>query len=212
MTTLVAPHVLAVANDEHPTPELLCLRFAANRGHNVGVAVVPSQFEEALYRLNNLPQQLRALFAGLDPYDPDEDILEEQEHEAMSLVQGAVLLEEAVDAFYEAVQQFTFPLVVRRASSATGVSVPHRRAALLAIKRMYASEWTYNALETRLMTTHSLAITPEHILLHEAVGQAAPAVQHELQRALPEAKITGVFYNEHDQIVRITHAERSFQP
>ena len=211
MTTLVAPHVLAVAADERPTPELLCLRFAATQGHPVGVAVVPSEFEEALYRLNNLPRQLRALFHDLDPHDPDEDILEEHEHEAMSLVQGAVLLEEAVDAFYEAVEQFRFPLVVRRASASSGVQVQDRRTALLAIKRMYASEWTYDALEARLATSASVAIVPEHILLHEPLGPAAGGVRSELQRALPEARITEEFYNQHEQIVRITHEEHSFR-
>lgn len=211
MTALVAPHVLAVAPDELPTPELLCLRFAANHGHNVGVAVVPSQFEEALYRLNNLPHQLRLLFAELDPADPDEDILEEHEYEAMSLVQGAVLLEEAVDAFYEALTQFAFPLVVRRAGSATGTEVADRRAALLAIKRLYATDWSYEALETRLEATASLAISPQHVLLHEPLGPPANSVRSELQRALPEARITEVFYNQRNQIVRITHEERSFR-
>lgn len=205
MTLLVAPHVLAVAPDEQPNPELIMLRHAANAGHEVGVAVVPSQFEEALYRLNNLPAQLRRIYAELDPADPDEDILEEFEEEAVNLVQGAVLLEEAVDAFYDAVAQFAFPLIVRFAGTNTVRSARDRRHALLSIKGLYASAWTFERLEERLLRTHSLAITPEHVLLHEPAKPAPNSLVSELQRGLVDWKIKQVFVNRANQIVWITY-------
>lgn len=205
MTTLVAPHVLDVASDEHPTPELILLRHAAATGHDVGVAVVPSQFEEALYRLNNLPAQLRRLYADLDPADPDEDIIEEFEGDAVRLVQGAVLLEEAVDAFYDAVERFAFPLTVRIAGTSELLEANNRRFALLATKRLYANAWTYDQLEARLLKTHSLAIQPEHVFLHEPAKPGPRSLVHELQRGITDWTITNVFVNAAGEIVQITH-------
>lgn len=182
------------------------LRHAAATGHKVGVAVVPSQFEEALYRLNNLPALLRRMYAALDPSDPDEDILEECEEEAVRLVQGAVLLEEAVDAFYDAVARFTFPLTVRVAGTSELRQAANRRFALLATKELYASAWTFDRLEERLHRTQSLAITPEHVFLHEPAKPGPRALVNELQRGISDWTITNVFVNAAGEIVQITHA------
>lgn len=203
MTQLVAPHVLHVSEYESPSPELLALRRAATDGHPVGVVVVPSEFEENLYRLNNLPVLLRQLFVELDPADPDEDILEEFEHDAIRLVKGAVLLEEAVDAFYEALEGADFPLTVRRSDQGAFTEVTNRRAALLQTKQLYAQEWSYSSFENRLKKTQSIAISPGHVFLHSAERAAEPGIVRALQQKQPDANISAVRTDSSGRIVRI---------
>lgn len=132
-----------------------------------GVAVAAS-FEELFYRLNNLPHLLAALYQGLDPADPDEDILEESEAEALALVGEHYLLDESVDAFYDAIADLPPEVVVRRTGDVAGRIAEHRRGALLELKRLFQDDWRVEAILDRLALTGSLAIDARPVLITPA--------------------------------------------
>ncbi len=149
-------------------PELTWLaRLTAGGWRWRGVAI-PAGLEEQFYRLNNLPAQLASEFQGLDPSDPDEDIVEEAEEAAFALISQHYLLDETVDAIYEALEALPSGVVVRRAGSATGRRVSHRRAALLAVKHLFQDDWGVDAVMDRLALTGSLAIDARPVLITPA--------------------------------------------
>lgn len=138
-----------------------------------GVAVAAA-FEDRFYRFNNLPTLLSALYHDLDPADPDEDILEDVEADALALVGEHYLLDEAVDAFYDAITSLPSELVVRRAGDADGRLVSHRRGALLALKHLYQDDWRAEALLDRLAMTGSLALDARPVLVGPAHDRPHP--------------------------------------
>src|SRR5690606_16677829 len=102
-------------------------------GVALGVVVLPSAIEDAFYRLNNLPPRLARLYQGLDPRDPDEDIVEEAEQAAVALLSGSYLLDDLIDAIYASLAALPEVVEVRR-PGARGSAVTGPRAALLAVK------------------------------------------------------------------------------
>lgn len=156
------------AAEVEAAPELRALARLERAGWKwVGVAL-PATLEERFYRLNNLPQQLAALYRGLDPADPDEDIVEEVEEEAVALVGQHYLLDETIDAFYEALAGLPQALVVRRAGDPAGRRASHRRAALLELKHLFQDDWRVDTLMDRLALTASLAIDARPVLVGPA--------------------------------------------
>jgi len=120
------------AADSAAHPELGALLQLAAAGFRVApIRVVPAAAEETFYRLNNLPAQLSALFAGLDLTDPDEDDLEERAPAAARLVRSHFLLDEFVDLFYTGLAGLPTRLRVRRphapGAAATGRVVTRGR-------------------------------------------------------------------------------------
>lgn len=160
---------------------LAALTDAGWRWHGVAVAAA---FEGSFYRLNNLPILLAALYRDLDPTDPDEDILEEVEAEALALVGEHYLLDEAIDAFYDAIAGLPAELVVRRAGDAAGRIAPDRRAALLALKHLYQDDWRVTAVLDRLALTGSLAIDARPVLLTPAHDRADPDLSRDASAVL----------------------------
>lgn len=157
-------------------PELNMLASLHGAGVDVApITVVPPAEQEAFYRHANLVARLGRLFAGVDPADPDEDDLEELAPEATALVLDSFLLDEAIDRIYDSLISLPASLRVRRPGAA-GMVVPHGRPVLLAIKRIWAEDWSLGALRSRLAATRSFALEARPVLLHEADNAAGPAV------------------------------------
>lgn len=131
------------------------------------ILVVPAAVEERFYRLNNLPEQLNSLFAGINLSDPDEDDIEELAPEAMQLFQQHYLLDEFIDAFYEALGPLAPTLKVRRAGAA-GQPSAKGRPTLLALKALWAADWSFEALMARLAHTRSIALEARPVLISPA--------------------------------------------
>lgn len=164
--------------DPSEPAELGALRKLAAAGFQLApLRVVPAAAEETFYRLNNLPAQLSALFAGLDLSDPDEDDLEERAPAAQRLVRSHFLLDEFVDLFYTGLTGLPAQLRVRRAyfprphtpdPPKPGRVVTRGRPALLALKETWADDWSYDALWARTTSDASVALTARPVLLTPA--------------------------------------------
>ncbi|MFC6802411.1 hypothetical protein ACFQDE_12380 [Deinococcus caeni] len=72
--------------------------------HGVSGLLVPAAFEEAFYRQNNLPEQLRRLFSPIRPARIDEDALEPLTAQAQALIRTSYLLDDAVQHFHRALR------------------------------------------------------------------------------------------------------------
>lgn len=158
------------------------------RLHASGLAVaevmlVPPESQENFYRYGNLVRLLSDIFQGVDPADPDEDDLEERAPEAMSLITGSYLLDEVIDSFYDTVAYLPEHRRVRRPGQA-GLEASGQRASLLAVKRLWAADWSFEALAARLASSASFTLEARPILVHAA---DAPASDRNLLEAVTEA-------------------------
>lgn len=155
-------------------PELGALTRLAAAGFQLApLRVVPAAAEETFYRLNNLPAQLSALFAGLDLDDPDEDDLEERAPVAQGLLRQHFLLDEFVDTFYAGLAGLPSQLRLRRPNTpallagrrADGRVVTRGRPALLALKETWVDDWSFAALWARARAGGSVALAAHPVLL-----------------------------------------------
>lgn len=167
-----------------PAGELAWLRALAEAGDPVApLVVVPSAAEERFYRLHNLPERLRRLFAAVDPADPDEDDLEELAPEAQHLFDGSFFLDEFIDQFYDAIDALPERLELRRPGGAPGRVARRGRQALLALKGIWRDDWSYDALVARLGRERTVGLEPRPTLIH-AAGDAPDRVASERAGAL----------------------------
>lgn len=165
------------------------------------VVVVPAAVEERFYRLNNLPHRLNEIFASVDLRDPDEDDVEEAAPDAQALVGQHYLLDEFIDAFYGALRALPAMVEVRRPEQG-GESVPRGRPALLALKRAYQRDWSFDAVWRRLESGADIALEARPVLVHDARDGDAPSELLERARgvlgtdvalrATASGRITGV--------------------
>ncbi len=149
------------------------------------VVVVPSAVEERFYRLNNLPALLNKLFTAVSPTDPDEDDVEEACPAAEALVRQHYMLDETVDDFYQATADLPSSVRVRRPLHDGTVAV-RGRPALMALKRLYQRDWSYDAVWERLQRGHGIALEARPVLLHsaeEASGLEGAAAEALTERA-----------------------------
>ncbi len=179
------PELLA----EHP--EVADLAALSAAGLPVGaLVVVPSALEERFYRLNNLPALLNDLFAAVDPADPDEDDVEEACPSAEALVRQHYMLDETIDDFYQATEGLPARLHVRRPYHDGRVAV-RGRPALMALKQVYQSDWSYDAVWARLQEGRGIALEARPVLVHgadEAEGGAEGGAERDaLRRRAAEA-------------------------
>lgn len=157
--------------------------------HRSGVAVapvmvVPAASQESFYRYGNLVRQLSELFLGVDPKDPDEDDLEELAPTAMALVTGSYLLDEVIDDFYETAVLLPEARRVRRPGE-PGLEARGQRASLLAVKRLWAADWSFGVLCERLARTASFTLEARPILVHATDGLSTdPTLNGEVARRL----------------------------
>jgi len=176
---------------EHP--EVADLTALSAAGLPVGaLVVVPSALEERFYRLNNLPALLEELFAAVDPADPDEDDVEEACPAAQALVRQHYMLDETIDDFYHATKGLPERLHVRRPHHDGRVAV-RGRPALMALKQLYQSDWSYEAVWARLRLCRSIALEARPVLVHaveEAPGGAGGDAR--VARTARAAEVLGV--------------------
>jgi len=153
--------------------ELAALARLVAAGYAWHGIALPASFEERFYRLNNLPHQLLSLYQGLDPGDPDEDIVEEAEAAAVALVAQHYLLDESVDLIYDSLT-WNGAAVVRRASAGEGKAVSGRRGVLLAVKQLYRDDWTVDAVMDRLAASAALGLEARPVLVTTAPERLDP--------------------------------------
>lgn len=137
----------------------------------VGGLVVPASFEESFYRHGNLPEQLRRVFAGINPARIDEDALEGLTDRAGALIRTTYLMDDAVQVFYRALNAAGLSrgeVHARRPSEvwAQGTSVtPPGAQALQAVKRVWARDWAFESVLERLDSAGSVALEARPTLL-----------------------------------------------
>ncbi len=126
--------------------------------------VLPPEFEEAFYLSVNLPEQLGRLFAPINPARIDEDALEGLTARAEALIRTSFLMDDAVQRFYRALHNAGLDrgaVHVRRPgvrSSEEAQVTPPGTAALQAVKRLWASDWVFGAVLTRLDETGGVGL------------------------------------------------------
>lgn len=151
--------------------ELGAMARLEEAGVELGVVVLPSTIEDAYYRLNNLPPRLVRLYRGLDPLDPDEDIVEEAEQAAMRLLGESYLLDDLIDAIYTSLAALPVDVEVRRQGT-DGAKVTGARDALLAVKRTFKDDWTTEAVLKRLSVSGQLGVEARPVVVHAATAAA----------------------------------------
>ena len=144
--------------------------------HGVSGLLVPATFEEAFYRQNNLPERLGRLFAPIRPARIDEDALEPLTAQAQALIRTSYLLDDAVQHFHRALRAAGLdhtPLHARRPGTLHAESAPHQppgthasgTAALHAVKRLWAHDWSFDAVLERLDSAGSVGLDARPTLL-----------------------------------------------
>lgn len=179
--------------------ELWTLARLEQEGFRLGVLAVPAAVEDNWYRLNALPRRLAGLYRGLDPADPDDDILEEAWEEAAPLMAEAYLLDDVIDALLEAFAAVLAApdeaAVVRRPGQrGEPLYQPTTRGVLLALKRVYREEWSPERVALRLARSGALALDPAPVVVHRvsagessAAAEAASRLAGERSSALVDA-------------------------
>lgn len=168
--------------------ELWTLRRLEDEGHELGVLGLPAAIEDSYYRLGGLPARIKEAYRGLDPADPDEDILEEAWEALEGPLSESFLLDDVVDALFDSfaalIERAPGPAVARRQGEAgLVVKEPSRRSLLLAMKRAMRVEWTPARVAERLARTASLALDAAPVVVHLAPlgrSQAASAAASRL--------------------------------
>jgi phosphoenolpyruvate synthase/pyruvate phosphate dikinase len=114
--------------------------------------VFTARAEEQFYLTNNLPEQLRIIFAGINPRRLDEDLLELQSRKAVKLVLDSYLLEDFIAQSYLAIKnsRLDSQMVLRRPDSKMLEAASDKRGALIALKRVWSHDWAFDALVKRL--------------------------------------------------------------
>lgn len=147
------------------------------------IVALPAAIEEDFYRLNNLPARIARLFDTVSLHDPDEDDIEEIAPQIRSLLRSHYLLDEVIDAFYEATAALGARLRVRRPGHSGAVATAGRPA-LLAVKRIWEADWEEEALLARLRGGDGLTPQVRPLLIH--------SVDEPLSSADLTARIRGV--------------------
>lgn len=152
------------------------LAAVAAAGLVVAPAVwVPAAAEQAFYALNRLPPRLAELFDGVDPFDPDEDDVEERSPLARALLARHVLLDTWIDAFYDRLEGLPSSVRVRRPDS-EGRVCARGRPALLALRATWADAWHDDEVLARLRASGSVAVEAGPVLVQDADDAPAPHV------------------------------------
>ncbi|SMB95505.1 hypothetical protein [Deinococcus hopiensis] len=159
MLTLAEAARLPVASVEAETH-----RLAAHAAEVPAAMLVPATFEEEFYRRANLPEQLSRLLSPVNPARLDEDLLDTLATQAQTLVRTSSLLDDAVQLLYRALGNAGLNLGevhLRRPGereAETALVVPPGTAALHALKRLWARDWTFDALLARLDGAGSIGL------------------------------------------------------
>jgi hypothetical protein len=122
--------------------------------------VFTARAEEQFYVSNNLPENLRHLFLPVNPRRLDEDLLFELCSRAQKRLLEATLLEDFIGQVYTAFDnsRFTQTLVLRRPNQKHVEMVKSKRDALLGLKRLWATDWAFEAVLHRLDHTGKIGL------------------------------------------------------
>ncbi|WP_337845452.1 hypothetical protein [Thermus sp.] len=155
------------------------------RAKALGFPVVPTwavALEEEFYRLNNLPERIERLFAGVFGVRVDEERLLWAAEEAQRSVRESYLLPERAEAFLEAVKG-RGPFVVRPLGGGPHPA-PTPQEALFALKRLWAGAFRVEAILER----HPRLLPPFIPYLVQEAGEVGedPFFSLELSKALGE--------------------------
>lgn len=114
--------------------------------------VFTARAEEQFYLTNNLPEQLRHIFAGINPRRLDEDLLELQTKRALKLVLDSYLLEDFISQGYTAIKNAKIEgkVLLRRPNSKKLELADNNRGALIALKRVWSHDWEFESVLKRL--------------------------------------------------------------
>ncbi len=135
--------------------------------------VFTSRAEEQFYLTNNLPEQLRQIFAGINPRRLDEDALEDACTRAQKLVAESFMLEDFISQAYLALKNLKLEntvLHVRRPLSTVQELGDGRRGALLALKRVWTGDWRFERALERLDLTGSIGLEAQPAYLFTGTG------------------------------------------
>jgi hypothetical protein len=176
--------LIPLADD--PDAELAWLQRAEAAGVPMApMVVVPAHIEAEYYRWNNLPERIHALFADLNPRDPDEDDVEELAPVVAGWMMEHALLDGVIDHLYATLADLPDALLVRRPGDA-GARARRGRPALLALKRSWAADWGLAAVMARCTARGDWLPNPRPVLLHDAEMHPDPelagAASHALDR------------------------------
>lgn len=134
--------------------------------------LIPALFEERYYRNVNLPEQLGRLFAPINPNRIDEDALEGLCVQAQSMVRSNVVVDDAVQIFYRALNNAGLNIGevhARRPQTAYAEAavrvLPPGTAVLHAVKRLWAHDWSFENVLTRLDDTGGVGLEARPTLL-----------------------------------------------
>jgi hypothetical protein len=117
--------------------------------------VFTARAEEQFYVSNNLPENLNAIFKPINPRRLDEDLLEECCKRAQRKLIESSLLEDFIAQAYTAFENAKLPdpLELRRPQSKTFELAMGRRDMLLALKRLWSKDWSFDAVLERVDKT-----------------------------------------------------------
>lgn len=135
--------------------------------HHLKVAngfILSPRYEETFYASNNLPEQIRKLFVGINPKRIDEDLLEVACEKAQKLMIESYLLDDPIQRIYLALKNSGLsgrPVHVRRPDDlhfeATETTYPGREV-LVALKKLWARDWDFEQVLNRLDHQGSIAL------------------------------------------------------
>ncbi len=208
MTTPISPYRLLSVDDipnfEGLSSEAELVALAGLKAAGFALAplkIVLPEVEEMFYRLNNLPEKLKRLFKDVNPDDPDEDDIEDLSPQALKLVKSHYLLDEFIDLFYEAITDLPEKLCLRRPALKPSHIALRGRPALLALKDIWAQDWSFDALMSRLKTW---GLAPEmRPVLIQAIAQERAEVELEVRASAILEQAVGLELDASGNITRV---------
>ncbi len=132
--------------------------------------IITARAEEQFYISNNLPENLRETFKPINPRRLDEDLLEVLCSRASKRILEATLLEDFIAQMYTAFDNshFSSRLILRRENEKHFEAANGKREVLLALKRLWARDWQFEAVMKRLDTTGKIGLDARAVYLLQA--------------------------------------------
>ena len=129
--------------------------------------IITARAEEQFYISNNLPENLRETFKPINPRRLDEDLLEVLCSRASKGILEATLFEDFISQIYTAFDNshFSSRLSLRREDEKHLETANSKREVLLALKRLWARDWQFEAVLKRLDGTGKIGLDARAVYL-----------------------------------------------
>jgi phosphoenolpyruvate synthase/pyruvate phosphate dikinase len=129
--------------------------------------IITARAEEQFYISNNLPENLRETFKPINPRRLDEDLLEVLCSRASQRILEAIMLEDFIAQIYTAFDNshFSSRLSLRRPTEKHLETANSKREVLLALKRLWAKDWQFDAVLKRLDSTGKIGLDARAVYL-----------------------------------------------